>query len=66
MRVSLTGLIVFALFCAALITTLNSGPDALHLGEAGATILIALGLFGFLTRHRSNGSADQPSASAKR
>jgi hypothetical protein len=53
MRVNVTGLIVFALFCVALMATLRSGPDAMHLGEAGATILIALGLVGFLTRRRS-------------
>ena len=53
MRVSLTGLIVFALFCLALMVSLRAGPDVTHLGEAGATILIALGLAGLLTRARS-------------
>jgi hypothetical protein len=54
MRVSLTGVIVFALFCLAIMASLRSGPDVMHFAEAGATILIALGLFGFLNRSRSS------------
>jgi hypothetical protein len=60
MRVNATGIIVFALFCAALMLTLRSGPNTMHLGEAGATILIALGLLGFLTRSRSTRTPPAP------
>ena len=58
MRFNPAGLIVLVLFFAMLLATLRSGPAATHVAEAIVTILILLGISGFVFRNRPRGRAN--------
>jgi hypothetical protein len=53
MKFNLAGLVVLVLFFAALLASLTSGSSATHAAEAAVTILIAIGVSGFVFRNRA-------------